>query len=329
MAGDWIKMRTDLYRDPKVLIIADSLMDGDGELARYVNQNMQRNMTVTRNVMRNVTVGALVSVWGVCRQRGKRVGDDLFVPRVTLSLIDDIADLPGFGEAMELSGWVTADENGLTFRRFFEDWNVDPLEEARRKNAERQRRYRESQPSKSNVTVTLKSNDRVEKRREEKEDNCPDKPGTVDKDELKAKDKAASPAKAKPDKPVSRKPDELFDAVAEVTASDPKVSGSHIGRVCKALRSADPPYTPAEVRRFAAIAPGNFAWHKGQLTLGMIEKYIGIVRAKTGKDTEQEAEAIRSQAQREEFERMKAEAVPPEEFRKLFADAAKDLGIKP
>lgn len=26
MAGDWIKMRTDLYRDPKVSLIADALM---------------------------------------------------------------------------------------------------------------------------------------------------------------------------------------------------------------------------------------------------------------------------------------------------------------
>ena len=76
MAGDWIKMRTDLYRDPKVSRICDHLMGSDSGLARYVNQHLQRDMSVTRNVIRNVTVGALVAVWGVLRHRGKRNGDD-------------------------------------------------------------------------------------------------------------------------------------------------------------------------------------------------------------------------------------------------------------
>ena len=52
MAGDWIKMRTDLYRDPKVSLIADALMAPGSELSRYVTNNCQREMTVTRNVMR-------------------------------------------------------------------------------------------------------------------------------------------------------------------------------------------------------------------------------------------------------------------------------------
>ena len=169
MADDWIKMRSDLYRDPKVLVIADDLMRPDGELARYVNQNMQRDMSVTRNVMRNVTVGALVSVWGVMRRRGKRFGDDLTVTRVTLSVLDDISDLPGFGEAMAASGWVKQVDSGLVFPNFFEDHNSDPREKGR----ERQRRYRERHGSVTrnvtpgvtrNVTVTP----REEKRREEK-----------------------------------------------------------------------------------------------------------------------------------------------------------------
>jgi hypothetical protein len=72
--------------------------------------------------------------------------------------------------------------------------------------------------------------------------------------------------------------DELFDAVAEVTASDPKVSGSYIGRVCKLLRTADPPYTPDEVRRWAELVRRQWS-HEGPPTLGMIEKHIGRVRA--------------------------------------------------
>jgi hypothetical protein len=79
--------------------------------------------------------------------------------------------------------------------------------------------------------------------------------------------------------PKKRQRDELFDAVAEVTASDPKASGSFVGRVCKALRSADPPYTPEEVRRFAANVQRESWWQGGPPSLGYIEKNIGRVRA--------------------------------------------------
>jgi hypothetical protein len=169
MAGDWIKMRTDLYRDPKVCLIADILMDNEGDLSRHVNQVMQRDMTVTRNVMRNVTVGSLVSVWGVLRHRGKRIGDDLIVKGCTSSVIDDVADLPGLGEAMQSVGWIEVVEEGIVLPRFFDEFNTDPADEIREKNAERQRRFREKIKAENrNVTVTLNSNAREEKSREEK-----------------------------------------------------------------------------------------------------------------------------------------------------------------
>lgn len=166
MAGDWIKMRSDLYRDPKVSVIADRLLDTDGPLAAFISQNMQRHMTVTRNVMRNVTVGALVSVWGVMRQRGKSRECDLVCDGVTLAVLDDIADIPGFGAAMACAAWVIETESGLVFPRFFEDYNVDPEEKSRNKGAERQRRFRGRQKAgeddvsvtEDDVTVTRDSN---------------------------------------------------------------------------------------------------------------------------------------------------------------------------
>lgn len=172
MAGDWIKMRTDLYRDPKVSVIAELLMAPDGDLARFVDQNRQRQMTVTRNVMRNVTVGALVSVWGVMRLRGKHVGDDLVCRGITSAVLDDIADLPGFGAAMVTVGWAIETDEGLVLPRFFEDQNVDPEDTAKRKNAERQKRFRERNSNESddvdNVTHNVTVTHREEKRREEK-----------------------------------------------------------------------------------------------------------------------------------------------------------------
>jgi hypothetical protein len=191
MAEDWIKMRTDLYRDPKVCVIADMLMHQDSDLARYVNQHCQRDMTVTRNVMRNVTVGALVSVWGVMRMRGKREGDDLVCRATSVAVIDDIADIPGFGSAMESVGWVELTDEYLVFPHFFEDYNVDPEGDSKERAAARQRRYRErikgdgdggsdggsvtgavtsdvTESVTSDVTVTSQSNAREEKRRDKK-----------------------------------------------------------------------------------------------------------------------------------------------------------------
>jgi hypothetical protein len=172
MAGDWVKIRTDLYRDPKVSTIVDELLDDQGDLAKFVNQMTQRDMAVTRNVMRNVTVGALVAVWGVTRHRGKRVGDDLVLPGTSLQAIDDIADLPGFGLAMSSVSWLTVNEDELVFPRFFTEFNSEPAKSDKEKAAERQRRYRAKRNGKSDVTrdvtVAQQSDARIEESREEK-----------------------------------------------------------------------------------------------------------------------------------------------------------------
>lgn len=81
---------------------------------------------------------------------------------------------------------------------------------------------------------------------------------------------------AKPKNPRTRRRDDLWDAVVEVTGSDSKASARYIGRVCRSLREADPPYTPTEVRALPAICRA-----KGfslPLSLGTVEKYIGWTR---------------------------------------------------
>lgn len=171
MAGDWVKMRTDLYRDPKVIVIADLLMDKKSDLALFINQNLQRDMSVTRNVMRNAVVGALVSVWGVLRHQGYAVELDLRIDDVSLAIVDDIADMPGLGEAMEAAGWVEEDSEGLLFPKFYAEYNNDPRGDEKEKNRERQRRYRQRKKDEKtvenrNVTRNAKSNAREEKRRD-------------------------------------------------------------------------------------------------------------------------------------------------------------------
>jgi hypothetical protein len=179
MAGDWIKMRSDLYRHPKVVVMADILMDEDGDLAKFVNQNCQRDMAVTRNVTRNACVGALLSVWGVMRHQGVRIGDDLKCRNVTVSVLDDIADMPGFGDAMRFVEWVIEDEDSIVFPGFFREYNVEPERKEKTKNAERQARYREKRKLVSNGESNVTSNvtgdvtvtPREEKRREENKEN--------------------------------------------------------------------------------------------------------------------------------------------------------------
>jgi hypothetical protein len=136
---DWIKMRTDLYTDPKVIMIADGLLDpgvGSGDVTVAPRE---RHLSVTRNA----TVGALVSIWGTARKRGTRVGSDLVIPKMTLRLVDDIVGMPGFGRLLEDVGWVKQTEDGVVFPEFFSTYNVDPQDRKSQKHRERQKQYRE------------------------------------------------------------------------------------------------------------------------------------------------------------------------------------------
>lgn len=174
MIGDWVKMRTDLYRDPKVCLMADAMTKSNSPLNRYVSQINACDMSVTRNVMRNAVVGCLVTVWGVLRHQGKRDDDSLVVTGCSLAVIDDIADMPGFGAAMASVGWVVESGKNIILPMFFAENNREPMADARSKNAERQKRYRDSKRAErnaernvtDNVTNNAKSSARIEKEKE-------------------------------------------------------------------------------------------------------------------------------------------------------------------
>jgi hypothetical protein len=95
---------------------------------------------------------------------------------VGLWVLDDIADMPGFGNAMESTGWVQENDQGLIFPRFFDEYNVEPDGKNKSKNAERQARYRDRKrltfTPESNVTSNVTHNvtvtPRIEESREEK-----------------------------------------------------------------------------------------------------------------------------------------------------------------
>jgi hypothetical protein len=74
-----------------------------------------------------------------------------------------------------------------------------------------------------------------------------------------------------------RTPNPLFDAVAEVTGTDPATAGSHIGKVAAALARADPPHTPDDVRAFARRFWDLCTWARDATRrvpeLGEVQKY--------------------------------------------------------
>jgi hypothetical protein len=81
--------------------------------------------------------------------------------------IDEIAGIPGFGEAMEYVGWALHDdEKDAIILPNFTEWNTPAKD---RTAAERQRRFRE----KRNGTVTRDSNGRVRGREEVEEEEEP------------------------------------------------------------------------------------------------------------------------------------------------------------
>jgi hypothetical protein len=91
MAGDWIKMRTDLLTCPKVVRMASAL-----------------------NADRFRIVGGLLSVW--CLFDAHSV--DGFLCGYTLAALDDLAAWPGFSAAMKAVGWLEENDESLVLPRF-------------------------------------------------------------------------------------------------------------------------------------------------------------------------------------------------------------------
>jgi len=183
MAGDWIKMRVWLARDPQVISMADFLA-GERSFMNWLTDPVRRVCDsnayehVTRNVTVSVTVVGLLQVWGVANDRGGVDGDDLILSHASLTTLDEVAGVPCFGAAMEHVGWATEDGGSVRFPRFLRN-NIPAEDRSRKTAAERQRRYRERNVTvtprvtlRDNVTVT----DRVEESREEKKEEKKDPP---------------------------------------------------------------------------------------------------------------------------------------------------------
>jgi hypothetical protein len=160
MAGDWIKMRVDIAKDPAVIAMADYLasqrefMDWLPGLVQQ-SSNASAHEHVTRYVTVAVTVSALLVFWGVANNVGKPDGDDLVMRHATLDTISASAGLPCFGHALASVDWAVeenrAGKRSVRLPKFLIN-NIPSEDRSRRTNAERQARYRERKALHGDVT---------------------------------------------------------------------------------------------------------------------------------------------------------------------------------
>ncbi len=176
MAGDWIKMRVWLRRDPRVASMADYLaiqrrfMDWLSDPVRRTCDETAHEH-VTSDVTRAITVSSLLEIWGVARERGDREDNDLVLKHCDLDNLDYICGTPCIGAALNFVDWAQEETKTykgkqtqcVRFGNFFKD-NEAPEDRYRKQHAEAQARYRaKSSDITSDITVTP----REEKRRED------------------------------------------------------------------------------------------------------------------------------------------------------------------
>ena len=93
MAGDWIKMRSNLWDDPRVARLVD-----------------------LTNATEAAIVGGLYWLWSSADQHS----EDGTMPGLTIKSIDRKTAIPGFGDALVTVGWLSDHPDGVHIARFDE-----------------------------------------------------------------------------------------------------------------------------------------------------------------------------------------------------------------
>jgi len=146
MAGDWIKMRTDLLTSPKVVRMASAL-----------------------NADRFRIVGGLLSVWSLFDAHSADGSLEGYSP----ASLDDLAAWPGFAAAMVAVGWLVESGSSLDLPRF--EAHNGASAKRRAQDADRKREVRNASASDADGKPT-----REEKRRVKQQQQAPSTPGTIE-----------------------------------------------------------------------------------------------------------------------------------------------------
>ena len=186
--ADWIKMRSSLLTNPKVIRMARVLLD-NREFLEWLcpgcDVPVTRDETVTKRhvpVVTRVVVGALLPTWSAVNDTAARDG---IIRHATSRDIDETAGVPGFGSALMAVDWLEElpDGEGVRFVNF-EEHNSPQKERTltAKTGAERSREYRERKAAEKaasqsrdekrdvprDVTSDVTRDGREEKKRREK-----------------------------------------------------------------------------------------------------------------------------------------------------------------
>ncbi|HEY8360243.1 MAG TPA: hypothetical protein VIL30_22545, partial [Ramlibacter sp.] len=185
--ADWIKMRSSLLTNPKVIRMARVLLQ-DPEFMEWLCPGRpcaSGDAGVTKRdipVVTRVVVGALLPTWSAVNDTAARDG---IVRHATSQDIDDSAGVPGFGKALMAVEWLEElpDGDGVRFVNF-EEHNSPQKERSltAKSGAERTKEYRdrkrreageggagdESRDGRPDAGVTSQRDDRIEESRGEK-----------------------------------------------------------------------------------------------------------------------------------------------------------------
>lgn len=182
MAKQWVKMYTGLDSDPDALGAAEFL-SAHNPFIRYLTApliamgictdcvNLLRTLLssdcyVTRDATLSLALQGVRRAWGAAYMHGERIGDDCRMKNTCLDTIDEIARIPGIGEAMECVGWAKElPEGGILLPNYYQE-KGDKDNHGSTSGAKRQKEYRDRKKAEAallrNVTgdaVTLRNGD--------------------------------------------------------------------------------------------------------------------------------------------------------------------------
>ena len=93
MAGDWIKMRSNLWDDPRIAKLCDITDQPEAMI-----------------------IGALYWLWSAADQHS----EDGLMYGLTIRSLDRKTGIQGFGDALVSIGWIESGEDGIVISRFCE-----------------------------------------------------------------------------------------------------------------------------------------------------------------------------------------------------------------
>lgn len=149
MAGDWIKMRTNLQRDPRVMRIVSACK------ADVCPQGVQKVSDRLR------VIGALHAVWSLADEQT----EDGRLDGYSYETLDEMIGWPGFCLSLESVGWISRDAQGVVFTRF--DEHNGKSAKRRAQDSGRKKVVRKLS-AETSAPKADKKQTREEKRREEK-----------------------------------------------------------------------------------------------------------------------------------------------------------------